>query len=122
MLSECELELDVIKIDKIFIKGIHAEKDRTLPMLESIINLAGILQGYVLLQRRGGNTCQREWLIAHKVDFLRSGNFMPPMALAEFHRYMQQYGSAAIGVCMEEKKAKFRPNASGALSLTRYRY
>ncbi|WP_438801606.1 EAL domain-containing protein, partial [Enterobacter cloacae] len=34
-----ELELYVIKIGKIFIKAIHVE-DQTMPMLESIINLA----------------------------------------------------------------------------------
>lgn len=37
-----EFELDVIKIDKIFIKGIYVE-DQMLLMLELIINLVGIL-------------------------------------------------------------------------------
>ncbi|EMG7109781.1 EAL domain-containing protein [Enterobacter cloacae] len=102
-----ELELDVIKIDKIFIKGIHAE-DQRLPMLESIINLAGIL-GLRTVAEGVEYACQREWLIAHKVDFLQGYYFMPPMALAEFHRYMQQYGSAAIGSAWRRKRLNSDP-------------
>lgn len=83
-----ELDLDVIKIDKTFINGIHA-KDQSLPMLESIINLAAIL-GLRTVAEGVEYDYQREWLITSQVDFLQGYYFMPPVALADFRSYIQQ--------------------------------
>ena len=99
-----ELDLDVIKIDKTFISGIHA-KDQSLPMLESIINLAAIL-GLRTVAEGVEYDCQREWLITNQVDFLQGYYFMPPVSLADFRSYLQQHEPAAKGPSWGRKRVK----------------
>lgn len=76
-----ELDLDVIKIDKTFISDIKDEKER-VPMLESIIHLAGSLE---LRTIAGGieHQHQKEWLINNKIDYLQGFFLLPPSPFSD---------------------------------------
>lgn len=96
-----ELELDVIKIDKTFINGIHAH-EQSQPMLESIINLAVIL-GLQTVAEGVEYDYQRDWLVDNQVDYQQGYFFMPPVALAEFKGFMKRCGN--IERLVREKKS-----------------
>lgn len=97
-----ELELDVIKIDKTFINGIHAQ-EQSLPMLESMINLAAIL-GLRTVAEGVEYDYQRDWLMNNQVDFQQGYYFMPPVALADFKGYLQRCENAVTEPVWEKKQ------------------
>ena len=83
-----ELDLDVIKIDKSFIKEIK-EVDQYIPMLESITHLSGLL-GLRTVAEGVENDYQQQWLGKNNVDYLQGYQFLPPVTFNDFIRYYQQ--------------------------------
>lgn len=87
-----ELELDVIKIDKSFIKKIK-DDEQSVPMLESIIHLADILDLRTVAEGVE-YAYQQQWLVKNRIDFLQGYYFLPPAPFAEFIRYQQEEAGA----------------------------
>ncbi|POT58511.1 diguanylate phosphodiesterase [Citrobacter amalonaticus] len=83
-----ELELDLIKIDKTFIKSIK-EAGQRIPMLESIVHLAGILELRTVAEGVEYEFQQR-WLEENNIDYLQGYYFLPPVAFGDFVRYHKQ--------------------------------
>lgn len=83
-----ELELDVIKIDKTFIKAIK-EVEQHIPMLESIIHLSGLL-GLRMVAEGVEYGYQQQWLGKNNVDYLQGYQFLPPVTFDDFIRYYKQ--------------------------------
>lgn len=82
-----ELDLDVIKIDKVFINTIKHE-DQALPMLESIINLAKLL-GLGIVAEGVERKSQHQWLSDREVDLLQGYYYLPPVSFNDFADYAQ---------------------------------
>lgn len=82
-----ELDLDVIKIDKVFINTIKHE-DQALPMLESIINLAKLL-GLGIVAEGVERKPQHQWLSDREVDLLQGYYYLPPVSFYDFADYAQ---------------------------------
>lgn len=80
-----ELDLDVIKIDKTFIKAIK-EVEQHIPMLESIIHLSGLL-GLRVVAEGVEHDFQQQWLEKQRVDYLQGYQFLPPVTFSDFIRY-----------------------------------
>ncbi|HBT3066246.1 TPA: EAL domain-containing protein [Klebsiella pneumoniae] len=80
-----ELELDIIKIDKAFIKDIK-EVEQHIPMLESIIHLSGLL-GLRMVAEGVEYDYQQKWLGKNNVDYLQGYHFLPPVGFDDFVRY-----------------------------------
>jgi EAL domain-containing protein (putative c-di-GMP-specific phosphodiesterase class I) len=83
-----ELDLDVIKIDKTFIKAIK-EVEQHIPMLESIIHLSGLL-GLRIVAEGVEHDFQQQWLGKNNVDYLQGYQFLPPVTFNEFVQYYKQ--------------------------------
>lgn len=82
-----ELDLDVIKIDKTFIKAIK-EVEQHIPMLESIIHLSGLL-GLRVVAEGVEHDFQQQWLEKQRVDYLQGYQFLPPVTFSDFIRYYE---------------------------------
>lgn len=82
-----ELDLDVIKIDKTFIKAIK-EVEQHIPMLESIIHLSGLL-GLRIVAEGVEHDFQQQWLGKQRVDYLQGYQFLPPVTFSDFIRYYE---------------------------------
>ncbi|MBJ8362584.1 EAL domain-containing protein [Citrobacter cronae] len=82
-----ELDLDVIKIDKTFIKAIK-EVEQHIPMLESIIHLSGLL-GLRIVAEGVEHDFQQQWLEKQRVDYLQGYQFLPPVTFSDFIRYYE---------------------------------
>uniref|UniRef100_UPI003A984A13 EAL domain-containing protein n=1 Tax=Citrobacter sp. FR21SANT8218 TaxID=3381296 RepID=UPI003A984A13 len=80
--------LDVIKIDKTFIKAIK-EVEQHIPMLESIIHLSGLL-GLRMVAEGVEYGYQQQWLGKNNVDYLQGYQFLPPVTFDDFIRYYKQ--------------------------------
>lgn len=83
-----ELDLDVIKIDKTFIKAIK-EVEQHIPMLESIIHLSGLL-GLRMVAEGVEYGYQQQWLRKNNVDYLQGYQFLPPVMFDDFMRFYKQ--------------------------------
>ena len=83
-----ELDLDVIKIDKTFIKAIK-EAEQHIPMLESIIHLSGLL-GLRMVAEGVEYGYQQQWLGKNNVDYLQGYQFLPPVMFDDFMRFYKQ--------------------------------
>ncbi|HIH4375564.1 TPA: EAL domain-containing protein [Citrobacter freundii] len=83
-----ELDLDVIKIDKTFIKAIK-EVEQHIPMLESIIHLSGLL-GLRMVAEDVEYGYQQQWLRKNNVDYLQGYQFLPPVMFDDFMRFYKQ--------------------------------
>ena len=83
-----ELDLDVIKIDKTFIKAIK-EVEQHIPMLESIIHLSELL-GLRMVAEGVEYGYQQQWLGKNNVDYLQGYQFLPPVTFDDFMRYYKQ--------------------------------
>lgn len=83
-----ELDLDVIKIDKMFIKAIK-EVEQHIPMLESIIHLSELL-GLRMVAEGVEYDYQQQWLEKNNVDYLQGYQFLPPVTFSDFIQYYKQ--------------------------------
>jgi len=88
-----ELELDVIKIDKMFINTIEAVGN-TQPMLESIIHMVKIL-GLKAVAEGVEYDYQHQWLKNHQVDYLQGYYYLPPATWEDFSRFMARQHSSS---------------------------
>ncbi|RAU36858.1 EAL domain-containing protein [Enterobacter sp. RIT418] len=90
-----ELDLDVIKIDKVFINTIKNE-EQTLPMLESIINLAKLL-GLGIVAEGVEREPQHQWLTDRQVDLLQGYYYLPPVSFCDFAYYARLEHASGLG-------------------------
>lgn len=77
-----ELELDIIKIDKIFIHNV-SEEEQHVPMLDSIIHLANTL-GLKTIAKGVKYEYQQQWIINNKIDYLQGDFLLPPVSFDDF--------------------------------------